>query len=185
MGRWQGCLSQLDQSPCCWDWHHIQNQDRNGPHMAAGLQRIYRNLKNTKNTWGDRYYTPSRSAPSSTSPMSPVPADDSSSNRESVLRSNAMFSMPLEGVLKRKEEHDLCSFPLPSVSKKGRNFISPWITCRACIQWGPYPAQGWTQWCPAHLRYPRSQANLNNTQHRNPDNTDRVSMQVSFKSNPE
>lgn len=41
-------------------------------------------------------HLPSRSAPSSTSPMtSPMPADDSSANRESVLRSNAMFSMPM------------------------------------------------------------------------------------------
>lgn len=43
--------------------------------------------------------SPSRSAPSSTSPIRSVPADESSSNREFVLRSNAMFSMPLVGVL--------------------------------------------------------------------------------------
>lgn len=71
----------------------------------------------------DRYYTPSRSAPSSTSPMSPVPADDSSSNRESVLRSNAMFSMPFMGVLKQEKEHELCSLPLPAGSQKGRHFL--------------------------------------------------------------
>lgn len=71
---------------------------------------IERNVINS--AWGDRCYTPSRSAPSSTSPMSPVPADDSSSNRESMLRSNAMFSMPLVGVLKGEKEHNLCSLPL-------------------------------------------------------------------------
>lgn len=55
--------------------------------------------------------------------MSPVPADDSSSNRESVLRSNAMFSMPLVGVLKREKEHEFCSFPLPAGSEKGPHFM--------------------------------------------------------------
>lgn len=40
------------------------------------------------------------SAPSSMSPIRSLPADDSSANRESVLRSNARFSMPpLVGVL--------------------------------------------------------------------------------------
>lgn len=40
------------------------------------------------------------SAPSSTSAIMSFPADDSSSNRESVLRSNARFSIPpLVGVL--------------------------------------------------------------------------------------
>lgn len=37
---------------------------------------------------------PSMSAPSSTSPIRSSPAEDSSANRESVLRSNARFSMP-------------------------------------------------------------------------------------------
>lgn len=77
--------------------------------------------KNKTNTWADRYYTPSRSAPSSTSPMSPVPADDSSSNRESVLRSNAMFSMPLVGVL--KQEKELCWFLLISVISCSLNYL--------------------------------------------------------------
>lgn len=51
-------------------------------------------------------FLPSRSAPSSTSPMRSFPADDSSSNRESVLRSNARFSTPpLVGVLKGQVGH--------------------------------------------------------------------------------
>lgn len=46
---------------------------------------------------------PSNSAPSSTSPIRSFPADDSSSNSDSVLRSNARFSMPpLVGVLDRQ-----------------------------------------------------------------------------------
>lgn len=44
-------------------------------------------------------FLPSKSAPSSTSPIRPEPADDSSSKSDSVLRSNALFSMPLVGVL--------------------------------------------------------------------------------------
>lgn len=157
---------------------------------ARTWQQNFRELlgisKNYNNTWADRYNTPSRSAPSSTSPMSPVPADDSSSNRESVLRSKAMFSMPFVGVL--KQEKELCSFVFISATRwvpKRPLFHAPSITCRACIQWVPYPAQGWTQWCPAHLRYPRSQATLKDTQHRNPDNTDRESTQASFKHQPE
>lgn len=51
---------------------------------------------------------PRRSAPSSTSPMRPVPALDSSSNRESVFRLNALFSIPLVGVL----EHITKCYPL-------------------------------------------------------------------------
>lgn len=54
---------------------------------------------------------PSRSAPSSTSPMRSFPADDSSSNRESVLRSNARFSMPLlVGVLHRQRKGEYCNY---------------------------------------------------------------------------
>lgn len=47
-------------------------------------------------------YSPSKSAPSSTSPIRPEPAEDSSSKSDSVLRSNALFSMPLVGVLHNK-----------------------------------------------------------------------------------
>lgn len=36
--------------------------------------------------------------------MKSVPADESSSNRESVFRSKAIFSIPLVGVLKKKVE---------------------------------------------------------------------------------
>lgn len=67
--------------------------------------------------------SPSRSAPSSTSPMSPVPAEDSSSNRDSVLRSNAMFSMPLVGVLEKMTCVGSDTFPPDETSLKN---------CRSC-----------------------------------------------------
>lgn len=53
--------------------------------------------------------------------MSPVPAEDSSSNRESVLRSNAMFSMPLVGVLTKERTiggHVFCLMDLSFKKEK-------------------------------------------------------------------
>lgn len=115
--------------------------------------------------WRWSLHSPSRSAPSSTSPMSPVPADDSSSNRESVLRSNAMFSIPLVGVLEeRGAQETMWCYLLNCCLKRARQLILC-TTCRACTLWDPCPAQGWTQWCPEHLSSPHFQANLCNTQH--------------------
>lgn len=113
--------------------------------------------------WGSSFYSPSRSAPSSTSPMSPVPADDSSSNRESVLRSNAMFSMPLVGVLEEWQQEVMFCQLVKLFLKLARQHVLS-TTCMPCNQWDPCPAQGWTQWCPAHLSCPHFQANLHKTQ---------------------
>lgn len=66
-----------------------------------------------KTQWGDSAVTwssgrrllPSKSAPSSMSPIRSFPADDSSSKRDSVLRSKAKFSIPpLVGVLEKKRQ---------------------------------------------------------------------------------
>lgn len=61
--------------------------------------------------------------------MMSLPAEDSSSNRDSVFRSNAMFSIPLVGVLEEEEVQEVMlrylrafknglpaasSFPLPA-----------------------------------------------------------------------
>lgn len=65
---------------------------------------------------------PSRSAPSSTSPMTSDPAVESSWYRESVLMPNALFTIPCVGLLleakKQKESCYLATFKLKYLSWK-------------------------------------------------------------------
>lgn len=163
---WYGYITSIDVCQ-----YHLNNH-------RVDSYRLFQHRSNVFRGSGD-FYSPSRSAPSSTSPMSPVPADDSSSNRESVLRSNAMFSMPLVGVLEEWQRQWGEVMPpgewLFKTGLTGRDF---WTTCRACIQWDPCPAQGWTQWYPAHLSCPHFQADLHKTRHMNTKTKDSVLHQI-------
>lgn len=79
------------------------------------------------------YYLPSRSAPSSTSPMRSVPAEDSSSNRESVLRSKAMFSIPLVGVLRKNIQ--VTNTVRAGDLVEDLSVHTPWIWCLGLLLW--------------------------------------------------
>lgn len=79
-----------------WGDGRVRQPKTDGSERSRKQQKLHRKR--------GRSFSPSRSAPSSMSAMRSFPADESSSNRESVFRSKARFSTPpLVGVLQEEQ----------------------------------------------------------------------------------